>query len=96
MFTTALRRMPGFLGSAGHIFSADATFKADRLFARDRNFLLRRFGIEFDLPDFSAARAFDIDEGELENIREVAVKFGNFGDKIIENVQKYVHVQDRT
>lgn len=90
-FTAALRRMPGFHAPAGPIFGADAAFEADRIFAKDRNFLMRRFGIEVELPDFSRDRApFSVDEGEFANIRDVGAKFGSFGEKIIEAVRPYV------
>ena len=90
-FTAALRRMPGFHAPAEPIFGPDAAFEADRVFAKDRNYLLRRFGIEFELPDFSKERApFAVDEHEFANIRNVACKFGSFGDKIIEAVRPYM------
>lgn len=90
-FTAALRRMPGFHAPAGPIFGADAAFQAERIFARDRNYLMRRFGIEFELPDFSRdAAPFSVDEEEFANIRGVAAKFGSFGEKIIEAVGPYV------
>lgn len=90
-FSVALRRMPGFYAPAGPIFGIDAAFEADRRFAKDRDFLLRRFGIELHLPDFSGDRApFAIDAEEFENIRSVASKFGSFGAKVIEGVRGYV------
>ncbi|HLY07290.1 MAG TPA: hypothetical protein VKR31_16205 [Rhizomicrobium sp.] len=90
-FTAALRRMPGFHAPAGPIFGAEATFQADRIFARDRNFLMRRFGIELELPDVAPDRApFSIDEDEFANIRAIASKFDSFGEKIIETVRPYL------
>ena len=90
-FTAALRRMTGFYAPGELIFGTEGVFAADRLFAKDRNFLLRRFGIEFELPDFSGDRArFGVDDGEFGHIREVAGKFGGFGEKIIEGVRPYV------
>lgn len=90
-FSAALRHMPGFYAPAGPIFGINAAFEADRRFAKDRDFLLRRFGIELQLPDFSGDRApFVIDAEEFENIGKVASKFGSFGAKIIEAVRPYV------
>jgi hypothetical protein len=92
-FTAALRRLPGFDADAELIFGTEAVFAADRLFGKDRNFLLRRFDIEFQLPDFPADRVpFGIDDAEFGQIRDVARRFGSFGDQVIEAVRTYVRV----
>lgn len=90
-FTAALRRMPGTGGPAEPIFGAGAALAADRLFAKDRNFLLRRFEIEFALPDFPEdSRPFGIDDAEFALVRDIAAKFGAFGEKIIDAVRPYI------
>jgi hypothetical protein len=90
-FVAALRRRSGPDEPAEFIFGTDAAFAADRMFGKDRNFLLRRFGIEFRLPDFSAHRvSFGIDEREFGDIREIASRFGSFGQNIVDAVRPYV------
>lgn len=90
-FVAALRRMPGFHAPAGFIFGMDAALAADRKFGKDRDFLLRRFGIEFQLPDFSESRVpFGIDQAEFGDISEIAVKFDGFGQNILEGVSPYI------
>jgi hypothetical protein len=92
-FVAALRRLPRFHAPAGFIFGTEATFEAERKFKKDRNFLLRRFDIELPLPDMPADRmAFRIDEQECGEISDIAARFGNFGERIIEAVRPYVRV----
>jgi hypothetical protein len=90
-FVAALRRMPGFHAPAEFIFGADAAFAADDKFGKDRTFLLRRFDIEFQLPDFSTSPApFGVDEAEFGRISAIAAQFGSFGQSLIEIVQPYL------
>jgi len=90
-FVAALRRMPGYLSSAGFIFGRDAAFEAERKFRKDRNFLLRRFEIELPLPDFPEDRlAFGVSEKEFNDISEMTARFGGYGEKILEAVCPYV------
>ena len=93
-FSAALRRMPGFRAPVGRIFGFEAGLEADRFFAKDRDFLLQRFGIRLDRPDFSGdGQPFAIDETEFANIGDAAAKLGSFGATIIETLRPYIRVR---
>jgi hypothetical protein len=90
-FTAAVRRLPGFDAAAESIFGTEAVLTVDRLFRKDRNFLLRHSEVEFQLPDFPQDRApFGVNAAEFAYIREVAAKFGSFGEQIVGAARPYV------
>jgi len=92
-FVDALRQMPEIQAPSASIFNAEAVLAADRRFGKDRNFLLRRFGIEFQLPDFSEQRfPFGIDATEFEHICKIARQFGDFGRDVVEAIRPYIRL----
>lgn len=89
-FVAALRRTPGFHAPGGFGFGTKAALAADEKFRKDRKFLLRRFGIEFDVPDVLVPAPFGIDDAEFKQISEIAARFGSFGDAVGKAIRPYI------
>lgn len=79
------RKAPSF------IFDQDAARKAERIFSEDRKFLLAECGIRIAPPDIrSMENMLYIDEAEFADLAEVAGRFGETGDRIVEAARQFV------